>query len=150
MGKLTEILTLAHARAESMQLPYAGAVTPVEAHEILQLAPVARLVDVRSRAEQDWVGRVPGAIELEWAHYPGMVRNENFAAQLKHQVDPEGLVLFICRSGARSDAAARVAAGLGYSGVYNVLEGFEGDRNADGQRSKVGGWRFAGLPWTQS
>lgn len=150
MGRLTEILTLAQQRAESMQLPYAGAITPSEAHEILQLAPQARLVDVRSRAELDWVGRVPGAIELEWAHYPGMVRNEHFAAQLKHQVDPEVPVLFLCRSGARSDNAARLAAELGFTSSYNVLEGFEGDRNASGQRNKVGGWRFAGLPWTQS
>lgn len=150
MGRLSEILTLAQERAQALQLPYAGAVTPTEAHEILALTPVAKLVDVRSRAELDWVGRIPGAIELEWSQYPGMVRNENFAAQLKHQVDPESLVLFLCRSGARSEGAARLAAELGYSGSYNVLEGFEGERDVNGQRNKVGGWRCAGLPWVQS
>ena len=150
MGKLTEILGLAQQRAEAMQLPYAGAVTPAEAHAILQLTPVARLVDVRTRAELDWVGRVPGAVEIEWAQYPGMLRNDNFAMQLRHQVDPECLVFFLCRSGVRSDSAARLAAELGYGSSYNVLEGFEGDKDANSQRNRIGGWRFSGLPWMQS
>ncbi len=150
MGRLTEILALAQQRAVAMGLPYAGAVTPAEAQEALQLAPGARLVDVRSRAELDWVGRVPGAIEIEWAHYPGMTRNEHFAAHFRQQVDTEGLIFFLCRSGARSDAAARLLTQAGYSGCYNILEGFEGDKDARGQRNKVGGWRHAGLPWVQS
>lgn len=150
MGKLTDILGLAQERAKAMNLPYEGALTPKEAHEVLQLAPGAKLVDVRTRAELDWVGRIPGTAEVEWIHYPGGARNENFIAQLKHQVDPESLVLFICRSGGRSDMAARLATEAGYSDCYNVLEGFEGDRDANGQRNRVGGWRHAGLPWTQS
>jgi 3-mercaptopyruvate sulfurtransferase SseA len=77
MGKLTEILSLApQERARSLDLaPTPGALTPREAWDVLQLAPGAKLVDVRTRAEWDWVGRVPGAVEIEWNQYPGGVRN---------------------------------------------------------------------------
>lgn len=150
MGKLSEILALGQERAKALGLPFTGALTPAEAYEALQLAPGARLVDVRTRAEQDWVGRIPGAVEIEWSHYPGMSRNPNFVQQLKQQVDGESLVFFICRSGARSEQAARTATEAGYAGCYNVLEGFEGDRDASGHRNSVGGWRRAGLPWIQS
>ena len=149
MGKLTEILRLSQARAKALELPYEGALTPQEAHKLLELAPGAKLVDVRTRAEWDWVGRVPGAVEIEWNQYPGGVRNPHFLAELKRQVDPESLVLFLCRSGARSDAAARLATESGYNDCYNILEGFEGDKDANGQRNKVNGWRQAGLPWHQ-
>ena len=147
MGKLTELLTLAQTRARDHGLPYAGALTPAEACELLQLAPGARLVDVRTRAEWDWVGRIPGAVEIEWNTYPGGQHNPDFLSQLKRQVDPEALVMFICRSGVRSNNAASLASEAGYSASYNVLEGFEGDIDAHGQRGKVGGWRRAGLPW---
>lgn len=149
MGTLSALLELARQRAADMNLPYQGALTPGEAHQVWQLAPGARLVDVRTRAEWDWVGRVPHAVEIEWLGYPVMQPNPNFLTQLKHQVDPEALVMFICRSGARSDAAARAASAAGYSNCYNVLEGFEGDKDANGQRNRVGGWRHAGLPWHQ-
>jgi rhodanese-related sulfurtransferase len=150
MGKLTEVLGLAQSRAAEMKLSYEGALTPKEAWEVLQHAPGARIVDVRTRAELDWVGRIPGAVEIEWLVYPGNQPNPNFVAQLKHQVDPESLVMFICRSGARSHAAAIAATEAGFRDAYNVLEGFEGDKDANGQRNRVGGWRFAGLPWQQS
>ncbi len=149
MGKLTDLLRLAQERAQRMELPYAGALTPAEAWEVWQLAPGARLVDVRTRAEWDWVGRIPGAVEIEWLTYPGNKPNPGFLAQLKREVDPEALVMFLCRSGVRSDMAARAASGAGYLAGYNVLEGFEGDRDANGQRNRVGGWRHAGLPWQQ-
>lgn len=149
MGKLTDLLRLAQQRAQEMKLPYAGALTPSEAHEVLQLAPGAKLVDVRTRAEWDWVGRVPGAVEIEWMGYPGNQPNAHFLTQFRREVDPEALVMFMCRSGARSDKAARAATEAGYRSCYNVLEGFEGDRDANGQRNRIGGWRHAGLPWTQ-
>lgn len=149
MGKLTELLRLARERAQSMGLPYAGALTPAEAYEVWKLAPGAKLVDVRTRAEWDWVGRVPEAVEIEWLTYPGGKPNLSFAQQLQREVDPEALVMFLCRSGGRSDQAARTAAEHGYTEAYNILEGFEGDRDANGQRSHVGGWRHAGLPWQQ-
>ena len=147
MGRLSELLNQAQNRARQMGLPYSGALTPKEAHEVWQLAPGAKLVDVRTRAEWDWVGRIPGAIEIEWMSYPGNQANTNFLAQLKQQVDPEALVLFICRSGIRSHHAACLATEAGYTECYNVLEGFEGNVDANGQRGKLGGWRLAGLPW---
>ncbi len=150
MGKITEILNAAQQRAKEANLTYEGALTPSEAYEILKTAPGAKLVDVRTRAEVDWVGRVPGAVEIEWATYPGMKPNPNFLAALDQQVDKEALVLFICRSGVRSHHAAIAATRAGYSDCYNVLEGFEGDKNPGNQRNALNGWRAARLPWEQS
>jgi rhodanese-related sulfurtransferase len=150
MGKISAILEQAQTRAKQNNLPYSGALTPDEAHQILQLAPGAKLVDVRTKAEIDWVGRVPGAVEIEWASYPGMTMNLNFIAALKQQVDQEALVMFLCRSGARSHGAAIEAEQEGYNEVYNILEGFEGDKDASGHRNTVNGWRAAKLPWVQS
>lgn len=150
MGKISEILKIAQQRAKELNLPYAGAVTPAEAHQLLQSAPGAKLVDVRTRAEVDWVGRVPGAVEVEWATYPGMKQNPNFVAALEQQIDKEALVLFMCRSGHRSHGAATLATQAGYSECYNILQGFEGDKNADNHRNALNGWRAANLPWEQS
>lgn len=149
MGTLSELLALARQRASEMNLPYEGALTPAEAYEVWRTAPGARLVDVRTRAEWDWVGRVPDAVEIEWLIWPGSRPNADFVGQLRQQVDPESLVLFMCRSGGRSDAAARAAKNAGYTNCYNVLEGFEGDKDVNGQRNRIGGWRHAGLPWYQ-
>jgi len=150
MGKITAILQAAQQRAKELNLPYEGALYPNEAYEILQSAPGAKLVDVRSRAELDWIGGVPGSIAIEWATYPGMKPNPHFIAQLEQQADKESLTLFLCRSGARSHYAAAAATQAGYSDCYNVLEGFEGDRDAENHRNVLGGWRAAGLPWEQS
>lgn len=150
MGRLTEILQLAQQRAREMALAYEGTLTPLETWEVLQHAPGARLVDIRSRAELDWVGRIPNSIEIEWQTYPGKQVNPQFMIELKHAVDPEALLLFICRSGVRSSAAAKAATEAGFSGCYNVLEGFEGDKDTNGRRNTIGGWRKAGLPWSQS
>lgn len=147
MGKLTDLLKLAQTRALEFGLPYSGALTPSEAYEVWQLAPSAKVVDVRTRAELNWVGRIPDAIEIEWMSYPDNQTNTDFLAQLKRQVDPESLVMFICRSGVRSHKAACLAAEAGYSECINILEGFEGDVDANGQRGNLGGWRKAGLPW---
>jgi rhodanese-related sulfurtransferase len=150
MGKITEILNTAQQRGKELNLPYAGAVTPKEAYDLMCDAPGAKIVDVRTRAEMDWVGKVPGAIEIEWLSYPGMKPNPNFMAALEQQVDKEALVLFLCRSAHRSHYAAAVATQAGYNSSYNVLEGFEGDRDPSNQRGKKNGWRLAGLPWEQS
>ncbi|MBI1395559.1 MAG: rhodanese-like domain-containing protein [Betaproteobacteria bacterium] len=150
MGRLTQILEGAQGRAKELGLPYDGALLPAEAHELLSLAPGARLVDVRTRAELEWVGRVPGSVEIEWQTYPGGQPNPDFEAELTHQVDRESLVMFLCRSGGRSHAAAAAAKQFGYTEVYNVLQGFEGDKDPQSHRNTVGGWRFSGLPWIQS
>lgn len=150
MGKITAILQAAQERAKDMNLSYEGALLPKEAFELLKSAPGAKLVDVRSRAEIDWVGKIPGAAEVEWATYPGMRPNANFIAQLEQQVEKEALVIFICRSGMRSSAAAAAATQAGYADCYNVLEGFEGDKDSENHRNALNGWRVAGLPWEQS
>ena len=124
---MTEILQKAKDRAQQQNLPYAGALTPQEAAQILELAPAAKLVDVRSKAELELVGRIPQAAHIEWAFYPGMVANPDFAKHLEMQVDHEALVMFICRTGGRSHNAAVVANQLGFAEAYNVLEGFEGE-----------------------
>ena len=145
-----EALQKARERAKQMGLPYEGALTPAEAHEILRENPAAKLVDVRTRAELDWVGRVPGAVEVELQSWPGGRPNPEFVQQLEQKVDKEVPVLFLCRSGGRSHNAAMMAQQAGYAECYNVLEGFEGDKDQTGHRNTVGGWRHAGLPWTQS
>lgn len=150
MGKITAILQTAQQRAKDMGLPYEGALTPEEAYEILQSAPGAKLVDVRTRAEIDWVGQIPDAVEVEWAIYPGMRMNPHFIPQLEQQVEKEALVMFICRSATRSHSAAIAATQAGYADCYNVLEGFEGDKDSEDHRNTLGGWQVAGLPWEQS
>ena len=149
MGKITEILNVAQQRARELNLPYEGVLLPEEAYQIMQSAPGARLVDTRTRAEMDWVGRIPGAVEIEWQTYPGMQLNPHFMLQLEQAVDREALTMFICRSGGRSHFAAIAATQAGYTDCYNVLEGFEGDKDAAEHRNSKGGWRKAGLPWKQ-
>ncbi len=150
MPTISEVLKAAQRRAKEMELPYEGALTPQEAYQLLREAPAAKLVDVRTKAERDWVGRIPGAVEIEWLTYPGHQANPQFVTQLETQVDPESLVMFICRSGGRSSHAAASATQVGYSQAFNVLEGFEGDKDSQGHRGTIAGWKHAGLPWVQS
>ena len=126
---------------------YAGDVSPQLAHDWWK-AGNAVLVDVRTDAEREWVGFVPGAVALEWKHWPGMAINASFDDGVKSAVPPGKKALMMCRSGVRSIAAARRATELGIE-AYNVLEGFEGDPDENAQRGRKGGWRFRGLPWRQ-
>jgi rhodanese-related sulfurtransferase len=148
METMSIILERAKIRAEESSLPYSGVLTPQEAYELLQKTPHAKLIDVRTTAELDLVGRIPGATHIEWAFYPGMAANPDFAAQLDMQVDKEELVIFMCRTGGRSHNAAVTAAKLGFAEAYNMLEGFEGEANAQKQRTLINGWKHAGLPWS--
>lgn len=127
---------------------YAGDVAAPMAWQWVQ-AGQAVLVDVRSDAERDWVGGVPGAAAVAWKQWPGMALNADFDAQLQSAAPQGATLVMLCRSGVRSIAAARRATELGYK-AYNILEGFEGDADAQGQRGKRGGWRLQGLPWRQS
>jgi len=142
---------LATARSRGAGQPYAGAVTPQEAFELLQADPKVKLVDVRTNAERDWVGRVAvpeaqhGAVQ--WSLYPGGAPNPDFAQQLQQAAAKDDVVLFLCRSGVRSRHAARAATELGYPNAFDILEGFEGDRSPEGHRKTVSGWCKAGLPW---
>lgn len=127
---------------------YAGDVTPQQAWQWVQ-AGQAVLVDVRSDAEREWVGRVPGAAAVAWKQWPGMAMNADFDAQMRAALPAGTPAVLLCRSGVRSIAAARRATELGLT-AYNILEGFEGDPDAEGHRGQRGGWRFHGLPWKQS
>ena len=146
-SEIAEIKRRAAERAQQLKLPYAGALTPVEAFALMQAG--AKLVDVRTVPELLYVGRVPGSVLVEWQTYPGNTRNPDFLDQLAEAVEPADTLMFLCRSGVRSHAAAATAAQAGFPDSYNVLEGFEGDKDAAQHRNTVGGWRKAGLPWVQ-
>ena len=135
-------------RARRMGLRYAGALLPAEAHRLMQAG--ARLVDVRTRPELAYVGRIPGAAAVEWQTWPDSRPNPEFLHELAAIADKDEPVMFICRSGARSHAAAEAALQAGWREAYNVLEGFEGDKDSEQHRNTKNGWRKAGLPWTQS
>jgi rhodanese-related sulfurtransferase len=150
MDSVSDILARAGERAKNMKLPYAGALLPSEAHALMEQIPGAKLVDVRTRAEWDFVGHPPEAVMIEWNTYPSGQRNPQFLEQLQAEVaKTDAPVMFLCRSGARSHWAAVAATQAGYPNCFNVLEGFEGDKDTNGHRSSVGGWRKAGLPWVQ-
>jgi rhodanese-related sulfurtransferase len=149
MSQTNDILQRARARAQSQNLPYSGALTPDEAQALLAAVNAARLVDVRTAAEWQFVGAPMNAVKVEWKSWPSMSVNPNFLEQLKHQVDHEDVLLFMCRTGGRSHEAAALAAENGFAECYNVLEGFEGDRDNQGHRGKVNGWKAHGLPWSQ-
>lgn len=126
---------------------YAGDVPPQLAYEWWTRGD-AVLIDVRSDAEREWVGFVPGAVPLAWKQWPGMTMNADFDSALKAAVPAGKKAMMMCRSGVRSIAAAKRATELGIE-AYNILEGFEGDPDENGQRGRRGGWRFRGLPWRQ-
>ena len=135
-------------RAKKLGLPYAGALLPSEAHALAQAG--AKIVDVRTKPELAYVGRIPGSLAVEWQTYPGNKPNPEFIGELAASAGKDETLMFICRSGARSHAAAEAAARAGWKESYNILEGFEGDKDSEQHRNTVGGWRVAGLPWTQT
>ncbi|NDU85420.1 MAG: rhodanese-like domain-containing protein [Ferrovum sp.] len=150
MSRVAEILKVAQRRGREIGLPYEGALLPAEAFEVLSQTSSALLVDVRTQAEWDWVGFVPGSVHVEWQHYPTGGLRDDFLENLQTHVPEDALVLFMCRSGARSHAAAEAATRVGWNSCYNVLHGFEGDRDPQGHRGRLNGWRAAGLPWKQN
>ena len=127
---------------------YAGDVSPQLAWQWVQSGQ-AVLVDVRTDAEREWVGYVPGAVPLAWKQWPGMAMNPGFDAGVQAAAAGGQKVVLLCRSGVRSIAAAKRATELGLE-AYNILEGFEGDPDSDAHRGRKGGWRFHGLPWRQN
>lgn len=147
----TDLLARARQRQADAALPYAGAVTPAEAFEWLQSDPSVKLIDVRTQAERDWIGRVAlpdvRQFSVQWSLYPGGAKNPEFLQQLAACASPDDTLLFLCRSGVRSRYAAQVATEAGYHLCFDILEGFEGDRDDEGHRKTIGGWCRAGLPW---
>ena len=127
---------------------YAGDVSATLAYRWWQ-AGEAVLIDVRTDAEREWVGFVPGAVGLAWKQWPGMAMNPGFEQGLQAALNDGKKAVLLCRSGVRSIAAARRATELGFE-AYNILEGFEGDPDSNAHRGNKGGWRFQGLPWRQA
>jgi len=136
---------------------YAGDKTPIEAWNILKSDNHAILIDVRSLAEWTYVGVTDltsigkEAYAIEWKSFPNMIINANFVDQVKEIcMDPETKILSLCRSGQRSVSSSRALTHAGFKQCYNVLEGFEGDKDKNEHRSQSGGWKFHGLPWKQN
>lgn len=132
--------------------------TPEEAFQRLQDDPRAMLVDVRSNMEFLFVGHPKGAISVPWIDEPDWVINPHFAAEVRKLMlggischDDVGCapVMLICRSGKRSLEAGEVLMKEGFTEVYNIEQGFEGELDEQHHRSSLGGWRYAGLPWEQ-
>ncbi len=128
---------------------YAGDITPQQAHAWMRSGE-AVLVDVRTDAEREWVGFVPGALAVAWKQWPGMELNPAFDEQIRAAADGgQKTLALLCRSGVRSIAAAQRATELGLT-AYNILGGFEGEPDEHAQRGRKSGWRHAGLPWRQN
>ena len=133
-------------------------VNPPQAAQMLQENENAVMVDVRSSMEFAYVGHVPGSVFVPLKEPPGWEDDPAFIGKLEHvlqqqypEKDPRDLtLLFLCRSGARSMTAAQMLYSVGYEKVFNVAEGFEGDKDEHHHRSSINGWRFHGLPWVQS
>ncbi len=148
MSTVDQVLSAARKRAGAA---YAGAVTPQEAYALVQADKRVKLIDVRTNAERDWVGKVllpadqHGAVQ--WSTWPGGVPNPDFVQQLEAIAHKDDVLLFLCRSGVRSRHAATLSTQHGFANSYDILEGFEGDKDGEGHRKTVGGWCHARLPW---
>ncbi|MGE0797648.1 MAG: rhodanese-like domain-containing protein [Lautropia sp.] len=149
---LPQALERVRSAALEQGLPYAGGVVPRVAWQLVQQQE-AVLVDVRSSEERKFVGHVPDSLHVPWATGTALNRNPRFVRELEAKLAGDGgkdaVVLLLCRSGKRSALAAEAAAKAGFSHVFNVLEGFEGDLDASQHRGTGNGWRFHGLPWVQ-
>ena len=135
---------------------YAGDITSIEAWKILKNDKSSLLIDVRSKAEWAYVGVTDlesinkEAATIEWKNFPDMIINPNFVNQVKEIcTSPEAIIFSLCRSGQRSISTSRALTEAGFKNCYNVLEGFEGDKDNKEHRGHIGGWKFYGLPWKQ-
>lgn len=138
-------------------LGYADDLEPKRAWEILSQDQSATLIDVRTKAEWSYVGVVDTQtlskphLPIQWLFFPDMRVNQEFVQTvIGNGLKKDDPLLFLCRSGARSKAAAIVMAEQGFEKCYNILGGFDGDLDFDGHRGKVSGWRADGLPWVQT
>lgn len=124
---------------------------PLQTWELLQQQPDALFVDVRMEIESLYVGRPPGVENIPWYEYPDLTPDpERFAAAVEREAGSKSrTVILICRSGKRSGDAGKVLESAGFTDVVNVVHGFEGDLDAQFQRSTLNGWRHDKLPWEQ-
>jgi len=142
------ILEQARQRARHEGLPFAGSVSPQDAWTLFSHSE-ATLVDVRSAEELKFVGHVPDSLHVAWMTGISLTRNPRFVKELENRTGKDEIILLLCRSGKRSAAAAEAATRAGFSHVFNVDEGFEGDLDESGRRGSFNGWRHAGLTWVQ-
>ena len=120
------------------ELNYLGAVTVMDAHVPLVFMDTTAWNDKKHRYKR--------------------ANNNNFVSDIDAALKKKGLgkddtVILMCRSGSRSGYAANKLADAGYTKVYNVVDGYEGDKakeGADKGRRTVNGWKNSGLPWTYS
>jgi rhodanese-related sulfurtransferase len=133
-------------------------VTPKQAWQLLQDDPRAVLVDIRSTMEFLFVGHPTSALHVAWIDEPEWTVNPHFVTDVRKVMlggatahgDIGGApVILICRSGKRSIDAGAALLQAGFSSVYYVNEGFEGDLDDHRHRGSLGGWRFHDLPWEQ-
>jgi rhodanese-related sulfurtransferase len=143
-----EILERARAFGRERGLAFAGSLPPEEAWTLFHHGE-AVLIDVRTAEELKFVGHVPGSRHVAWQTGPALIRNPRFLKELEQNAAKTSNILLLCRSGKRSAAAAEAASRVGFLNVFNILEGFEGDKNEDLRRGDVDGWRRRGLPWVQ-
>lgn len=141
------VLDQARVRRAELDLGYAGAVTPPQAWALVRQG-AAQLIDVRTAPEFKFVGHVPQSVNVEWRGGDVDARAQ-YVRELHAAVRGVGPLLLLCRSGVRSHSAALATTAAGYQSVFNVLEGFEGQRDCAQQRGSVDGWRKHGLPWVQ-
>ena len=142
--------------APAASLSYAGDISAADAWECLKSDPRAQLIDVRTMAEWNFVG-VPDLSALgrqtlciEWQQFPGGGRNPDFVGEASQALaDKAAPVLLLCRSGARSRAAAIALTAAGFAKAINIGDGFEGDADEEGHRGNRNGWKAAKLPWRQ-
>ncbi|MGL4315860.1 MAG: rhodanese-like domain-containing protein [Pseudomonas sp.] len=143
-----ELLERGRARGSESGNLYAGSFYPPEAWALVQAGAV-QLVDVRTAEELKFVGHVPDSLHVAWQTGPAMIKNPRFLRELENKAGRDVPLVLLCRSGKRSAAAATAAAAAGFTQVFNVLEGFEGDLDSQQQRGDSGGWRLWGMPWVQ-
>lgn len=143
-----EILESARKSALDRVSQFTGSLNPVDAWTLFQRGD-AVLVDVRTAEEIKFVGHVKGSRHVAWQTGPALIRNPRFLKELEQKTSKDDIILLLCRSGKRSAAAAEAAAKAGFRNVFNILEGFEGDKNDQDRRGEEGGWRHRGLPWVQ-
>ncbi|TBU93549.1 rhodanese-like domain-containing protein [Stutzerimonas kirkiae] len=142
------LLARGRARANESGAGHAGSLYPPEAWALVE-SGAATLVDVRTAEELKYVGHVPGSLHVAWQTGPAMIKNPRFLRELENKAGKDRVLVLLCRSGKRSAAAASAATAAGFEHVFNVLEGFEGDLDAQRQRGDSGGWRHWELPWVQ-
>lgn len=123
--------------------------TPQEAFQYLHEHPEAVFIDVRSEMEFLFVGHPASAIHIAWNDGPDWEINPHFVGQVRKASSINRPVVLICRSGNRSADAGRALEEAGFTNIFNVLHGFEGELNDQHQRNSMTGWRFEGLPWEQ-